>query len=125
MIKKFTWDKDMKYAKEGKHAKNTYFDKVDRSKPEGHPQRVTPVSVFNYFKEQYNITLEYWYLPLIVTTRDGMFPMEVCELLPNQKYQYKLSPDQVFPLPKFLPFELISIDCCHDQVRGYSPQATH
>jgi eukaryotic translation initiation factor 2C len=95
MIKKFTWDKDMKYAKEGCHAKNTTFVNIDRSKPEGHPQRERTISVFNYFKEKYNIQLAHWNLPLIVTTRDGMFPMEVCELLPNQKYQYKLSPDQV------------------------------
>jgi len=40
-------------------------------------------------------------LPLIETSRDGMFPMECAVLLPNQKYQYKLSADQTSNMIKF------------------------
>jgi len=38
----------------------------------------------------YNVRLEFWFLPLIETTRDGYFPMEVAYLIPNQRYQYKM-----------------------------------
>jgi eukaryotic translation initiation factor 2C len=53
------------------------------------------ISVYDYFYEKYKIRLEYPYLPLVQTTRDGFFPMEVCVLKPNQKYMYKLNPVQV------------------------------
>lgn len=107
MIKKFTYDKDMKFAKEGVNAKNYFFDQVNYDLPEGHPQRKKSISIYDYFRQKYNVTLQYWNLPLVETTRAGCFPMEMCELLPNQKYMYKLSPDQVsIPL---LPPSLISL----------------
>jgi eukaryotic translation initiation factor 2C len=53
------------------------------------------ITVYDYFYERYKIRLEYPYLPLVQTTRDGFFPMEVCVLKPNQKYMYKLNPVQV------------------------------
>lgn len=53
------------------------------------------ISVYDFFKRQYNYTIQLPNLPLIETERDGMFPMEVCTLIPNQAYKFKLSPDQV------------------------------
>ena len=86
VIKRFTWnDKDPKYAKEGVNAKNCTFKDRD-----GREQ-----SVFSYFQAKYNVTLQFWQLPLIETEKAGFFPMELCTLIPNQKYQYKLSPEQV------------------------------
>ena len=81
---------------EGAHAKNTTFNWKGRN---GKPDE--EISVFNYYKRNYNIDLVYWYLPLIETSRDGKFPMELCELQNNQKYQYKLGPEQTAAMIKF------------------------
>jgi eukaryotic translation initiation factor 2C len=59
------------------------------------------ISVFDYYRKKYNIDLQYWFLPLIETTRDGKFPMELCTLVSNQKYQYKLNPEQTQAMIKF------------------------
>jgi hypothetical protein len=80
------------------HAKNYYFDWKQRN---GNNVTVTNISVYDYFLQKYNVRLEFWNLPLIETTRDGFFPMEVCILNPNQRYQYKLSPDQTASMIKF------------------------
>jgi eukaryotic translation initiation factor 2C len=96
VIKKFTWERNPKYAREGVHAKNFFFPLKDQKKDT--PEMIT---VYDYFWRKYNIRLEYWYLPLIETTRAGYFPMELCILQPNQKYQYKLSPDQTASMIKF------------------------
>ena len=96
VIKSFTFNNGAGFAKEGVHSKNhvfKYFDKTTNSERE--------ISVFDYFRQRYNITLNYWMLPLIETSRDGMFPMECAVLLPNQKYQYKLSADQTSNMIKF------------------------
>jgi len=85
-IKNFTWQA----VEDGGHAKNTFFKFRNRQ-----ANTEEEISVFNYFKRTYNIDLQYWYLPLIVTDRAGMFPMELCHLLPNQRYNFKMSPDQV------------------------------
>jgi hypothetical protein len=99
VIKKFIFERDSKYAKEGVHAKNWTFNLRNRQK-----NTEEQITVFDYFRRTYNMNIEHWYLPLIETDRAGVFPMEVCTLVPNQKYQYKLSPDQVrlnLVLPKF------------------------
>jgi eukaryotic translation initiation factor 2C len=89
-IKKFSWENGPQYAAEGAHAKNTVF------KLRNHQNNTEEeITVYNYFKRTYNIDLQYWYLPLVVTDKAGMFPMELCHLIPNQRYNFKLSPDQV------------------------------
>ena len=94
-IKGFTWSKS---SREGAHAKNTEFTLKAK---DGKPERT--ISVFDYYKETYNITLNYWFLPLVDTPRNGYIPMELCTLLPNQRYQFKMSPEQVWP-PLVLSF---------------------
>ncbi|ESZ91253.1 hypothetical protein SBOR_8346 [Sclerotinia borealis F-4128] len=91
-IKAFTYPKHEKYFKTGLNAKNQCFTPKDTNKE---------ISVYDYFKKKYNITLQYWWAPLIETERAGWFPMEVCTLLPNQKYQFKLDPDQTAAMIKF------------------------
>lgn len=58
------------------------------------------VSVFDYFKETYNITLQFWDLPLIEMQK-GYMPMELATLCPNQRYTFKLSPEQTASMIKF------------------------
>lgn len=53
------------------------------------------LSVFEHFKQKYGFICNYPLLPLIETTKDGFIPMEACELLGYQKYQFKLDPNQV------------------------------
>lgn len=77
------------------HSKNTFFKYRDRST---NPPTERDITVFDYFKERYNIRLEFPYLPLVQTTRDGLYPMEVCMLKPYQKFVYKLDGAQVYPL---------------------------
>jgi eukaryotic translation initiation factor 2C len=67
------------------------------------PPTEKDISVYDYFYQRYNIRLEYPYLPLVQTTRDGFFPMEVCVLRPNQKYVYKLNGEQVCLITPSIP----------------------
>ncbi|KAG0647251.1 RNA interference pathway ago1 [Hyphodiscus hymeniophilus] len=100
-IKKFTWiknERDANLARVGQHAKNTTFPLKNRANPTAAP---VETSIYDYFVQRYNIRLEYWQLPLIETTRDGLFPMELCILVANQRYQYKLTPDQTASMIKF------------------------
>lgn len=54
------------------------------------------MSVSKYFEDRYSIRLRYPQFPLIETTKKGTyFPMEVCIVEHNQRYPFKLSPDQV------------------------------
>lgn len=82
---------DQAYKERGGNAKEVIFEWKNKA----NPSQVRKISVYDFFKEQYRITIQHWQLPLIETQRDGFFPMELCTLVANQKYQYKLSPDQV------------------------------
>lgn len=54
------------------------------------------VSVYQYFQRRYNLMLQYWNLPLVETTKNGIvFPMECCIIAANQRYLYKLDDEQV------------------------------
>ncbi|KAL8947942.1 MAG: hypothetical protein Q9222_005822 [Ikaeria aurantiellina] len=50
-----------------------------------------PINLVDYFRKKYNIYLEHPDLPVVQTTRKSVFPMEVCEMLPGQRYPYKLN----------------------------------
>jgi eukaryotic translation initiation factor 2C len=105
-IKRFVFDP--KYGPTGGNAKQITFDW--RNKNGGGSSQAQTISVYDFFQRQYNITLQHWQLPLIETQRDGYFPMEVCTLVPNQKYMFKLSPDQVSFIS--LPLDCLHADCC-------------
>src|SRR5690349_8802932 len=61
---------------------------------EGKPSRV--ISIADYFREKYKITLKFPDLPCIIVGQKGnVLPIEVCVLAPNQKVnRNKLTPDQ-------------------------------
>lgn len=88
--------RDSANAHQGMNAKNFKFSLRDRTN-----NTSREVSIYDYFHERYNIRLEHWYLPLIETTREGFFPMELCILNANQRYQYKLAPEQTASMIKF------------------------
>jgi eukaryotic translation initiation factor 2C len=86
-IKELLWDPSIPG---GAHAKSVKFKKFDAA-----TKKEVEISVYDYFKKKYGAILELWNLPLIVTTRDGLFPLELCWLVPNQRYVYKCDPNQV------------------------------
>ncbi|RKF63291.1 Protein argonaute [Erysiphe neolycopersici] len=93
-IKGFTFSSEQG----GAHSKNTYFSLKNRKTD---PPTEEKISVYDYFKKTYNINIQFWDFPLVITTRDGMFPMELCIIAPGQRYNFKLSPDQTSEMIKF------------------------
>jgi eukaryotic translation initiation factor 2C len=93
-IKRFTFDPA--HGRAGSNAKTYTFNYKDRQSG-----KEEVISVYAYFKRKYNVDLQHWYLPLISTERDGVFPMEACEIMPHQRYQFKLNPDQTSAMIKF------------------------
>lgn len=80
----------------GAHAKNTMFKFKNRD-----TNTEEEISVYDYFRRTYNLTISMWDIPLVETDRYGMFPMELCILVPNQRYSYKLNPEQTAAMIKF------------------------
>jgi eukaryotic translation initiation factor 2C len=66
--------------------------KFDKKQPDGTTRNT---SVWQHFLEAYNIRLQWPDLPIIESTRGGMFPMELCTAIDFQRYQFKLDPEQV------------------------------
>ena len=60
------------------------------------------ISLFEYFRKMYDVPLLHATLPVVeTTTRDVAFPMELCQLLPGQRYPYKLDELQTANMIKF------------------------
>lgn len=89
-IKQFVFDP--KFGMEGANARNFKFF-LKRENRE--------VTVAEYFHKQYNVRLLHWEWPLIETTRDGVFPMEVVLMKPWQRYNFKLDAEQTSTMIKF------------------------
>ncbi|KAI0439155.1 Piwi domain-containing protein [Xylaria telfairii] len=86
---------DEKYGREGAHSQNVTFPK---KMPDG-TERET--SVWQHYQERYNFRLQYPKLPIIESTRDGFFPMELCNVAAFERYPYKLDPTQTASMIKF------------------------
>lgn len=83
------------------NAHNVHFDIKGRK-----------MSVCDYFAERYNIRLRYPQFPVIETTKKGSYyPMEVCMVDHNQRYPFKLSPDQVCILHNVLSLLAMTLGC--------------
>ncbi|CAB4375543.1 unnamed protein product [Rhizophagus irregularis] len=61
-------------------ASYTMFDGVDGSKTD----------VKTYFQNKYNIHLLYPFLPCVVVSKNKYLPIEVCDVIPEQRYMQKL-----------------------------------
>ncbi|KAI1359066.1 Piwi domain-containing protein [Xylaria arbuscula] len=92
-IKQIMFDK--KYGADGAIASKVTFNK---KLPDGTQKEI---SVYDHYKEQYNVRLVNERLPLIETTRGGFFPMELCNVADYQRYPFKLDPDQTAQMIKF------------------------
>ncbi|KAH8159880.1 hypothetical protein CIB48_g8371 [Xylaria polymorpha] len=84
-----------KYGKEGAHSRNVTFQK---KMPDG-TERET--SVWQHYQERYDIRLQFPKLPIIESTRDGFFPMELCNVAAFERYPFKLDPNQTASMIKF------------------------
>ena len=91
-----------------KNAREYTFELMDRE-----TNKSEKISVFEYFRKRYNVTLLNPMLPLIQTTKKGVvLPMEVSLITENQKYPFKLDELQVrFAFFRCLTRPLIS--CRH------------
>ncbi|CAK7272864.1 Protein argonaute [Sporothrix epigloea] len=89
-IARFAWHQ--KYMFEGAHAKNYTF--VVRKTGETR-------TVYDHYMKQYDVPLQFPRYPVIETTRDGAFPIEVCHILPWQRYNFKLNGSQTSDMIKF------------------------
>ncbi|KAK9695426.1 hypothetical protein K7432_012964 [Basidiobolus ranarum] len=59
-------------------------------------------TVSSYFQKRYNLRLIYPFLPCVVAKKKGiMFPIEVCEIVPGQRYIRKLNEKQTQEMIKF------------------------
>ncbi|KAH0563129.1 hypothetical protein GP486_002298 [Trichoglossum hirsutum] len=59
-------------------------------------KKVYETTVKDYFLRKYQISLRHPDLPLVRAGRSGYFPMELCTIAENQRYPFKLGPEQVF-----------------------------
>ncbi|KAL9085957.1 MAG: hypothetical protein Q9165_007319 [Trypethelium subeluteriae] len=60
------------------------------------------MTIFQYFREKYNINLSYPDMPLIKTTKkDVVLPLELCKIKPKQRYVFKLNDRQISNMIKF------------------------
>ncbi|KAF5020355.1 hypothetical protein F66182_7627 [Fusarium sp. NRRL 66182] len=58
------------------------------------------ISVFDYYRQTYNVTLRLSHLPLIDAGKGGKIPIELAYLEPMQRYPFKLNPDQTAAMIK-------------------------
>ncbi|KAI1763510.1 Piwi-domain-containing protein [Hypoxylon sp. FL1150] len=85
---------DPKYKTAGATSYTVKFDKKMKDK-EGNPTgEVKETSVYDHYWDQYQIKLRWAYLPIIESSRGGLFPMELCNTISHQRYNYKLNPQQ-------------------------------
>lgn len=58
-------------------------------------------TVAQYFQEHYNIRLELAAMPCVTTSKGMQIPMELCEILPGQRFGTKLNETQTAAMIKF------------------------
>ncbi|KAI3317284.1 Piwi-domain-containing protein [Xylariaceae sp. AK1471] len=79
---------DPNYGREGAVSRKVTFMK---KLPDGSTRETT---VWDHYREAYNFRLQYPNLPIIESTRGGLFPMELCNVAEYQRYPFKLDPAQ-------------------------------
>lgn len=60
------------------------------------------ISIYDYFRKQYNLVIQYPTLPLVEMTKKGvLYPMEMLHLVDNQRYFKKLDENETANMIKF------------------------
>ncbi|KAJ1995666.1 hypothetical protein GGI25_000645 [Coemansia spiralis] len=81
----------------GKPLDKESFEWEDPTRP-GNPETVT---VAQYYQRRYNIALRYPFLPGLVGRKKAVFPIEMCDVAPNQRYRGKLDEKQTSDMVTF------------------------
>lgn len=87
-IKGFVWD--LRNYPDGANARNYTFEKSGEK-----------LTIEDYFFRRYEIRLKAWNMPLVETTRAGVFPMETITVDKFQRYNFKLDGEQTSKMIKF------------------------
>ncbi len=83
-------------------AKTFKFLLRERNPKTGEYEDKGMITIFDYFRMKYNIILQFWQLPVVEMTKKGcIFPMEVCKIIENQRYVFKLDDRQTSEMIKF------------------------
>jgi eukaryotic translation initiation factor 2C len=82
------------YGEKGADALRVTFNEKQKGQAQA---KVTTIA--DYFERKYG-RLGYPELPLLATKKGDMFPMEVCKIIPFQRYGYKLDPEQTSSMIK-------------------------
>lgn len=80
-----------KYGREGATARNVMIPKRDGS---------GNISILDYFKQQYGYDIICPDFPLILTAKAGLFPIDVCTVVPMQRFPFKLGPEETAQMIK-------------------------
>lgn len=84
------------------YEKNANQEQLDWRDPQTRQTTGEMISITQYFKRKYNQTLKFPQLPLVEMTKKGVkYPMELLQLLPNQRYAVKLDETQTANMIKF------------------------
>ncbi|KAI1086846.1 Piwi-domain-containing protein [Rostrohypoxylon terebratum] len=85
---------DVKYEYGGANAKNVTFMKKFE---DGHVEETT---IEKHYKDRWGTILRWPRFPIVETPQGHMFPMEICDIVPNQRYNFKLNPRQTSDMIK-------------------------
>lgn len=73
---------------EGANCRNTKFKLKETGKE---------TTIYDYYQTKYRAQIQYWWLPLVKTSRGGLFPPETCTVTRLNRYPFKLDGNQVRP----------------------------
>ncbi|KAK5661715.1 hypothetical protein OQA88_9815 [Cercophora sp. LCS_1] len=77
---------------EGANARNTKFKLKETGKE---------TTISDYYQQKYKAQVQYWWLPLVKTSRGGLFPVETCRVTRLNRYPFKLDALQTSDMIKF------------------------
>jgi eukaryotic translation initiation factor 2C len=92
------------YTIEGYESKSARDSKFERKRRTSDGSEAPPrsISVADYYYEAYNIRLRYPGLPPVRTKKKNeLYPMELCYVVPAQRYPFKLDEKQTADMIKF------------------------
>ncbi|KAJ2778729.1 hypothetical protein GGI15_004092 [Coemansia interrupta] len=71
------------------------------SDPSNHNARPENITIADYFRRRYNVTLRYPFLPGLIGRKNSVFPIELCEISENQRYKGKLDDRQTSDIIRY------------------------